>query len=50
MIHLTFGKHKCKAIKNMKSIEETSYLHWLIKSKIKLNYVLKSEIKNHLKI
>jgi len=47
---LHFGKYKDRTIASMIHKDEVSYLHWLIKSEIKLTETLKETIKKHLNI
>lgn len=47
---LHFGKYKDRTIESMVEKDEVNYLHWLIKSDIKLTSTLNEAIKKHLKI
>lgn len=47
---LRFGKFKGTKIENMKSVEETKYLHFLLNSKIELDKETKASIKKQLNI
>jgi len=47
---LHFGKYKGRTIETMKEKDEVSYLHWLLKSEIKLSNPLKEEITKQLNI
>jgi len=47
---LHFGKYKGRKIKSMLHKDEANYLHWLLKSEIKLSSSLKESIIKHLNI